>query len=560
MRNFFRFFVVSVFTFVFLKVSFVLAFEKINSFDVEIKIEKDSSFLVKEKIVYDFGRRLRHGIYRDIPLSGIEIIPLKVEDEKGNPLKYKVFKKGNYLRFKIGDPEKLVKGVHTYVIFYKVKFGILFWEDYDELYWNVTGNEWEVRIKKARAEVFLPQKVKKEDLRFLCFTGKAGSKESFCKIYQKDQSVIFETQETLFPYEGFTISLAFPKGVVKKPSKGEIFLFHLKRKYPLLFPIVLFFYLFYEWYRNGKDPKIKKPIVPQYEAPENLSPAEMLTLLKQKFLPQAISASLINLAVKGYIKIIEEEREGLIFKKREIFFRRTKKEIKDDLSLMEKALLRYLFEAGTSVVSLETLKNYFYRRISSLKNKTYHTLMKKRFFVKRPDKVRQKWQGFSLALFFAGFIFGGFIFHSFLVFLSLIISALISFFFSFFMPKRTKKGTDVCWKILGFKEYLETAEKYRARFYEKANIFEKFLPYAIAFGIAQKWAKAFEGIYENPPSWYEGPSFSGRFSPSSFSESLQTSFLSQVSGIFSAPGGKGSAFSGGAFGGGGASGYRGGFD
>ncbi len=557
MGKFFKFFAL-VFIFVFLKISFVLAFEKINSFDVEIKIEKDSSFLVKEKIVYDFGEKLRHGIYRDIPLSGIEIIPLKVEDGEGNLLKYEVFKKGNYLRFKIGDPKKLVKGAHTYVIFYKVKFGILFWEDYDELYWNVTGNEWKVRIKKARTEVFLPQKVKKEDLKFLCFTGKTGSKESFCEIYQKEQSIIFETQETLFPYEGFTISLAFPKGVVKKPSKGEIFLFHFKRKWPLLFPVVLFFYLFYEWYRNGKDPKIKKPIIPQYESPENLSPAEMLTLLKQKFLPQAISASLINLAVKGYIKIIEEEREGLIFKKRKIFFHRTQKEIKDDLSLMEKTLLRYLFEKRKSVVSLEMLKDDFYKHISSLKNKTYHTLMKKRFFVKRPDKVRQKWQGFSLALFFAGFIFGGFIFHSFLVFLSLIISALISFFFSFFMPKRTKRGTDVCWKILGFKEYLETAEKYRVRFYEKANIFEEFLPYAIAFEIAQKWARAFEGIYESPPSWYVGPSYTGRFSPSSFSENLETSFLPQVSGIFYAPGGKGSAFSGGGFSGGGFGGGGGG--
>jgi len=114
MGKFFKFFAL-VFIFVFLKISFVLAFEKINSFDVEIKIEKDSSFLVKEKIVYDFGEKLRHGIYRDIPLSGIEIIPLKVEDGEGNLLKYEVFKKGNYLRFKIGDPKKLVKEGRSYL-------------------------------------------------------------------------------------------------------------------------------------------------------------------------------------------------------------------------------------------------------------------------------------------------------------------------------------------------------------------------------------------------------------------------------------------------------------
>jgi len=129
--------------------------------------------------------------------------------------------------------------------------------------------------------------------------------------------------------------------------------------------------------------------------------------------------------------------------------------------------------------------------------------------------------------------------------------------FSPFMPKRTKKGTEAYWHILGFKEYINTAEKYRAQFYEKENIFEKYLPYAIIFGLADKWAKAFEGIYNRPPSWYEGD-FGPRFTTLVFVNSVSRSLSSANSAFVSRPGGGGSGFGGGGFSGGGGGGGGGG--
>lgn len=125
------------------------------------------------------------------------------------------------------------------------------------------------------------------------------------------------------------------------------------------------------------------------------------------------------------------------------------------------------------------------------------------------------------------------------------------------MPKKTEKGTEAYWKILGFREYINTAEKYRVQFQEKENIFEKYLPYAIIFGLADKWAKAFEGIYLQPPTWYEGE-FGPRFTTYAFVNSLNHSLSSINSAFISRSGGGGSGFGGGGFSGGGGGGGGGG--
>jgi hypothetical protein len=143
--------------------------EKIKNFDVEIKINKDSSFFVKESIVYDFGIYSKHGIYRRIPLKNIKIKVLKVVDEFNNSYPFKVIKEKGYLEIKIGDPTKLTSGQHTYNIFYQVFNGLGSFPNHDELYWNVTGNEWGVPIEKSQVLILLPEKISSENLKFDCF-------------------------------------------------------------------------------------------------------------------------------------------------------------------------------------------------------------------------------------------------------------------------------------------------------------------------------------------------------------------------------------------------------
>jgi uncharacterized membrane protein len=157
----------------------------------------------------------------------------------------------------------------------------------------------------------------------------------------------------------------------------------------------------------------------------------------------------------------------------------------------------------------------------------------------------------GILLIILGLIFGNF-FKSLSLLFSILISGILFLIFSPFMPKRSKKGTEAFWYILGFRDYIETAEKYRAKFYEKENIFEKYLPYAICFDLVDKWAKAFEGIYKNPPKWYEGY-YVRTFSTRSFSNSLNSA-ISSFGGILATRAGGTSGFGGGFAGGGGGGG------
>ena len=530
--------------------------EKIRNFSVEFDINKDSSLLIKESILYDFGENLKHGIYRDIPLGNIKIKVLKVIDEFSDPYPFKVSKEGKYLRIKIGDPNKLIKGTHTYNIFYRVDNEIGYFNDRDELYWNVTGHEWEVPIERAGALIHLPEKVFESDLKFDCFTGFFGSKEKNCNYrMDEDGDIIFESK-SFNPREGLTIVLGWPKGLVKEPSLFKKFLWNFEKFYPFLIPIFVFLYLFREWWYKGKDPKIKKTIIAQYEPPDNLRPAEVSLVLRQKVSPKDISATLIDLAVRGYIKIREIKKSG-IFSKTDYQLIKLKdfNDLKKNLKLYERGLLRNVFEFNEEVL-VSGLKNRFYSHLPNIMGTVYYGIPDFKYFISNPKEITKKWSEIGIGILVLG-LFLAFLLNNFLLLNPIFISGILFLIFSPFMPKRTEKGTEAYWQILGFKEYINTAEKYRAEFEEKENIFEKYLPYAIIFGLVDKWAKAFEGIYNRPPSWYEGD-FGPQFSTFVFVNSMNRSLFNVNSAFVSRPGGGVSGFGGGGFAGGGGGGGGGG--
>ncbi len=542
--------------------------EEIKNFSVEITLNKDSSFLVKESIVYDFGENLKHGIYRDIQIKEIKIKVIKVVDEFGNPYIFKVSKTNNSLRIKIGDPDKEIKGERLYNIFYTVQRGLSYFANYDELYWNVTGNDWQVPIKKAGAKIHLPAGVPEKEIKLACFTGFLGSQGKDCGIYlDKNGDINFESEKVFSPKEGLTIVLGLPKGIIKEPDIFQEILWRIEGFFPLLIPLLVFLYLLREWWIKGKDPKVKKTIIAQYEPPANLRPAEVSLVMRQKITPQDISATIIDLAVRGYIKIKEIKKTGLFAcLDYELIKLKDFNDPKADLREYEKELLFTIFEFEENK-SLSGLENKFYKKLPTIIKKVYPGISHFKYFVSEPQKITQKWlligSGILISIFPLFFIFIFiFIFKDFFLSLvsliSIALSGILFMLFAPFMPKRTEKGTEAYWHILGFKEYINTAEKYRAEFQEKENIFESYLPFAIIFGLVNKWAKAFEGIYNNPPSWYESD-FGSRFTALTFVKSLNKS-ISDVNNAFSSMRGSGrtSGFGGGGFSGGGRGGGGGG--
>lgn len=541
----------------------------ITKFHSDITIQQDSSFLVRETIEVNFHRP-RHGIYRELPFKyrdelGRTITTptkiLSVKDESDKPWKYQVRRTGSLINIRIGDPKRFVSGNQTYIITYEVENAILFLNDHDELYWNVTGNDWKADIVQASADVSLATREKSKNLWAAGFTGVYGSKASECEYETHDNRGRFVTRKSLAPGEGLTIAFGWDKGLVSPPPtwKKFLWLINLQENWIFIFPILSFFFMLNHWYRKGRDPKVREAITVAYEPPKIgnrvLTPAEAGTLLDEKLDPRDITSTIIGLAVKGYIQIEEVKKEGLIFDRSDYTLKKMK-EPDAGLSSFEMELMNRLFSFVPSRLSISSLQNKFYKDLPSLKNTLYGELVKNKYFLVNPEKVRHLYLltgfliivfgGFVLAFFFPYAVWKGFIASG--------LTGLPILFFGRHMPAKTKTGALAYMAILGFQEFLNRAEKDKIERMADVELFSKFLPYAIALDVVDNWAKAFEGIYQDPPNWYVSPGGFRTFHPVGFTRSINTVTSSLGAAMFSAPRGSAGGGSGGGFGGGGSSG------
>ena len=291
----------------------VLAVEKISNFDAVIKINQDASIDISEEIKYDFGNIQRHGIFRTIPIKykarggnyNLRISDIKVTDEKGELYNFQKSFPGKNIKIKIGDDDKFVTGEKTYIINYKIKRAINYFKNHDELYWNITGNEWPVEIKKASVSVILPKEVNNSNLQLKCFAGSYGSSAGCSGEKEEviDGNKIYFSQGKLSAGEGMTIVVGFPKDLITKPSKLELIWETLKDNWILFLPFITFTVLFYLWRTRGRDPAGRGTIIARFDAPDKLNPAEIGTIIDEKVHNKDITAEIINLAVKGYLKI-----------------------------------------------------------------------------------------------------------------------------------------------------------------------------------------------------------------------------------------------------------------
>jgi len=528
-------------------------------------VQEDSSIIVKETIDVEF-HQARHGIYREIPFKYRDefgkvittpIRVLSVTDESEKSWKYQVKKAGHLINIRIGDAKRFVKGNQTYVITYEVENVILFFNDHDELYWNVTGNYWKAPIKEASATASLTTKNKSKNLIAAGYEGGLGSREE-CGYETYDNSGKFFTKRSLKTGEGMTIAFGWDKGLVFPPSSWKKFLWaiNLTENWIFLLPIFSFFYMINQWYRRGRDPRIKESVTVMYEPPkfdnQPLTPAEVGALIDERLDPRDITSTIVGLAVKGYIKIEESKKEGMLFDKTDYYLKKAKNH-DSSLNLFEIELIKALFPGALPGTFISDLKNKFYANLGVLRKTLYGELIRKKYFLSSPEKVRNSYMAAGIVvLVFAVIAF------LFLVpdsggksFIAGILTGIPVLAFARFMPAKTRAGASAYMDILGFEEFMKRAEKDRLERMADVNLFSKFLPYAIALDVADNWAKAFEGIYQDPPDWYISPAGFRTFSPYAFTHSLNSVTSNLGSAMFSAPRSSGG---GGGFGGGGSSG------
>lgn len=559
----------------------------IERFNSRIEIRPDGTLAVLEALDVDFGKASKHGIFRDIQYVldfdatntreyDISLDGVTAADGRRHQVAESA--EGDIRRIQIGEPDRTVSGRQTYRIAYRVGGALNAFPDHDELYWNATGL-WPVRLAATSVAVHAPagsiQKVE-------CFQGPKGSTERCGSSVARDQA-LFKASRALAPDEQMTIVVGLRKGAVAEPHpllvrkpRGILEFFELT---PFVGAVTVFGLLVaiggigFLWWEIGRDrhsiavhtqapgaPEERvplfgaRPVGVEFEPPDRIRPGQMGLLVDERADTLDVTATIVDLAVRGYLTIHELPKEGWFGKKDWQLDRA--READADLLEYERLVLAGLFESG-SPQKLSGLKNKFYDDLAKAKKALYADAVERGWFPRNPNSVRFMSRGAGILAVVAGaglMIQLGRASGDGLLGLPVLVGGALLAMVARAMPRRTAAGREMMRRTLGFAKYIKTAETQQQAFAERANIFTAYLPYAIAFKCVDRWARAFQDIdmQKATATWYAG---STAFDPGGFSSSV-SSFSSSVStAISSTPGGSGSSgFGGGSAGGGGGGG------
>jgi len=621
--------------------------ERVSNFHSEITVEPDSSLQVTESItVIAAGNQIRHGIYREFPtrytdnfnnryVVGFQL--LAATRDSGEEY-FRVEDYANGKRIYLGDRNALVpKGRHIYTITYTTNRQLGFFKDHDELFWNVTGLGWGFPIDRASATVHLRAAIPSADVTLSGFTGRKGSLASNLTTATEDSGFQFATTRRLGPYEGLSILLSFPKGHFTPPTFAEKvqFFFSDNRDALLLAVGLLTVFLYYitAWSMVGRDPD-RGVIMPLYEPPRDLSPAAMRYLLRMGFDDKTFAAAILDMAVRGFIRIKEQDGTytlcttgkddrvltadekqvaSVLFDGRyQVWLHQENRAtIRAAVAAMKKWLARaeqntyfvsntiYLLPAV--VLSLVVVFVYLFAKgmpqvvggafISfwlTMWTIGLYGLWRNVFRAWRAVSVSRqapaaevvgRGKAFFLTVFTLPYCFGEFLGLAFLLkitslalVLFLVASGLLHVLFLHLMKAPTFAGRRLLDQVEGFKLFLGAVDGDRlnraAPPDETPQVFEKFLPYALALDVEQDWAEKFSGVLgaagaaranaapAYTPSFYSGPGSNG-LGGASFASSFSSSFSSAIASSSAQPGsgGGGGGGSGGGGGGGGGGGW-----
>lgn len=606
-------------------------YESIRRFDVEAVIRPDGTLLVSETIDYDFGSNRKHGIFRDIPVRVryddrydriYPIDAVSVDADAGTPHGFeRESAPEGRTRLRIGDPDRTITGEHTYRIRYRVRGALNGFADHDELVWNAVGTDWTVPVGAVSVTVHAPGGIR----RVACTAGPFGSNLP-CGGATRDGSTARFVNGELGPGGNVTFTVGLPKGLVPDPRPVLEERFSLDRAFArtpltvgvgaaLLAVVLVGFGLVAR--RVGRDrrfagsfvdaafgnvdgreevvPLGARTIVPvEYTPPDGLRPGQIGILQDLSADSIDVTATIVDLAVRGHLRIEEIEKKGWFGKADWRLVRLSPADSTAGLAAWEQLLVDRLFEdAGTDgtagaaadrsrgwsgtddtdpdrpgrdpggpSIRLSELRNRFAASMAAVQDALYDDVTARGWFAGRPDRVRRRWQVIGLGVLIGG---GALVYaaarytHLALAVLPLPLAGALLYLGARWMPRRSAKGTAVLRHALGFRRFIEESEKERAHFAERRNLFSEYLPYAVVFGATEKWARAFAALGGTPPDtsgWY----VSGHpFGPEGLGRGIDHFAVTSIGTLTSKPASSGgSGFSGGGSSGGGGGGGGGG--
>jgi uncharacterized membrane protein YgcG len=547
--------------------------EVIRKFDVDLKLNADSTLDVLETIRMDFENSQRHGIYRRLPVKyrryngdytlGFDL--LSVTDDQNRPLHYSQTSTGSEVNIRIGDADILLSGQHTYRIHYLVRRAVNFFDNEPEVYWNATGDAWPYGIEATEVRFFAPQGVSLDKIRTITYVGIKDSKQNGeSRLSLSDPRCIIFSAPYLADGEEFTIVARLPVGSVTRPSAWQEFVSYLLDWWGLaFFPGLTCLFLLPRLQKSNQDPAGHRAIAVEWNPPKDLSPAEVGTLIDESCDMPDIVSTLVDLAARGYLKIKQLQTNQFLFlSTKDYEFERTSSQNgKDRLLPHESLFLAALFAHSASSVTLSSLRDKFYTYLPGIRDDVYKSLTDKGLFVENPQSVRLNYTWIGIVIIVAGLVLGGQIglFVRGCLAGGLVVSGGIVMALSNFMPARTRKGWEEKAEILAFQKFVRLAEKDRIAVLAKEDptIFGRLLPYAMVLGAADQWALAFRDLLTEPPNWYVPYNYGNsdyNFSSNSFVNDLGHGMTTMGQTFSSSPsssaGSGGSGFSGGGSGGG----------
>jgi len=547
--------------------------ERITSFHADIKIDSSGLIHVSEKInVYAAGSRIKRGLIRTIPTfrkdisgdkmqAGFSITSILMDGKHQN---YKIETDKESKTIYIGNKDIIIPpGKYQYEINYDIKGQLGRYEKFDEIYWNVTGSKWTFMIEKSSVKITLPQGAVTGNTS--CYTGPPGSNAKNCRMNNvSPNTVFFETNDVLQPGEGFTVAVAFNKGIIQKPPLLDIFISdYLKYLITLILLGVVATYYYFSWLRYGKAIK-SNVIIPSFNIPNDWSPALIRYLYKKNIDEKSFAISIINMAVKKVIRITNGNSKKVGYAIERLTASTTALS-KEELAIYTRFLTKknriYINKANGSAINSArnahikelkiqvNLKTYFISYRTALLKAIgvtfavfilFMTFVESRmpmailisspfisigsyFFITGIKALRESfvkgifpaalgaaiagWPLMMLINHIAGFPLLSLIFT--------LISTLLFVIHFFLLKTCTTLGEATMNEIKGFKMYLKTAEEHRLNMLNPPELtpalFERFLPYAIALDVENAWGKKFTSKFSEVDynaEWYVGNGFS----------------------------------------------------
>jgi uncharacterized membrane protein YgcG len=569
----------------------------ITRWDETFDLQPDGSAKVTIEIDFNFGNDPGHGPYFTFPTrQGYDeqnnrvyaITDVQASSPTGAPANVYLEDGDYWLVVRVGD-ENIgdVSGTQTYVLTYTVHNVMNGVDVGDEFYWNAIGDGWEIPI--SNVTVAVTSHVDVVDAQ--CFAGATGVADACDSAAFEGARATF-THAALAPGQPMTVDVLYPSGSFNTTPVLELAnetarAFRLSLPWAIPGLLILLgggflvgralFRATRDEYYVGLTPGLvptgadvgtvrtarnAPPVAVQFDPPEGARPGLIGTLWDEKADVRDVTATIVDLAVRGYLRIDRVDGEDYNLVK---------------LKNSDTTMLKYegdLFDGiflDRDQVLLSDLKTTFSKTLQEVSVQMYEDTVSMRWYARSPASTRLGWGALGALLIAVGF-FGSFfvanIGGSVLLTLPLILIGAVLIFTTRAAPIRKAEGSRVLAQTKGFELFLRTADANQLKFEEGQDLFSKFLPYAIAFGIAEQWTAKFQALAAQgyavaEPNWMTGFAYGTFWATTNGFTGAISEFSSLASAAVSAPtpgssGGSGFSGGGGGFSGGGGGGGGGG--